>query len=58
MVIASTAGMPLASLALAGALVHNIQEKRFNHKLLLDLVSQPRDRQNMPPSVELLEPAF
>jgi hypothetical protein len=56
MVLCSTVGMPLTSVALACAYIHYLQDERFNNDLLVDSVARPFDRR--PTSVGALEPAL
>src|SRR5262249_39154962 len=41
MVLCMTLGWPLTMVAVLGSLVHYIQDERYNHGLLLDLVAEP-----------------
>lgn len=41
MVLGSTLALPLTVLAIAGSVIHYIQDQRFNHELLVDLVAKP-----------------
>ena len=55
-VVCSTLGLPLAVVAIVGSLIHYIQDERFNHNLLFDLVARPSEPVSRPP-VRVLEPA-
>jgi hypothetical protein len=56
MVVGSTLGLPLTSLAFVGSIIHYILDERYNHNLLIDLVATPVEPATRP-SARVLEPA-
>ena len=55
-VLGSTLCLPLAGVALVGSVIHYLQDERFNHHLLVDLVARPAGPVARP-SARILEPA-
>lgn len=55
-VLCSTLALPLTSLALAASVVHYIQDERFNHQLVIDLLARPKISIARPRIRALVEP--
>jgi hypothetical protein len=55
MVLCSTLGLPLATIGVAAAFAHCIQDERYNNELLLDLLSRSYDSATAASRVQVLE---
>jgi hypothetical protein len=58
MVLCSTLGLPLTTLALVAAYIHCIEDERYNNELLVDLVARQLHRLTSPSPVRVLTPAL
>jgi len=56
-VLCSTLALPLMSVALVASIVHYIQDERFNHHLVIDLLARPTISIARPRIRALVEPA-